>query len=94
MSKIASEYGTTVAKLKVLNNLTNVNYLYIGEKLKISGKSSISNSYSPKTYYKVKAGNTVSYITSKYSTTVARIQTLNNLKNVNKIYIGETLRVK
>lgn len=45
-------------------------------------------------YYTVKKGDTVSGIAKKYNTTVTMIVALNNLKNPNKIYVGQKLRVK
>lgn len=45
-------------------------------------------------YYTVKAGDTLSAIAKKYNTTVDKLVKLNNIKNANKIYAGQKLRVK
>lgn len=46
-------------------------------------------------YYTVKAGDTMSKIAKKYNTTLAKLKALNpNIKNVNKIYVGQKIRVK
>lgn len=45
-------------------------------------------------YHTVKAGDTVSGLAAKYGTTITKIVVLNNLKNPNKIYVGQKLRVK
>jgi GH25 family lysozyme M1 (1,4-beta-N-acetylmuramidase) len=45
-------------------------------------------------YYTVKSGDTLSGIASKYNTTVRKLVELNNIKNANKIYAGQKLRVK
>lgn len=37
LSAIAKKYGTTVSKLASLNNISNVNYIYVGQVLKIDG---------------------------------------------------------
>ncbi|WP_143800093.1 LysM peptidoglycan-binding domain-containing protein, partial [Oenococcus oeni] len=37
---------------------------------------------------------TLSEIASKYGTTVAKLVSLNGLKNANYIYVGQTLRIK
>ena len=55
---IASKYDTTVSKLASLNNIKNVNLIYVGQKLIISGKSSSSNSGSSSSSSK-KPSNTV-----------------------------------
>lgn len=49
---------------------------------------------STKTYYTVKSGDTLSGIAKKYGTTVKQLASWNNIKNVNKIYVGQKLRVK
>lgn len=92
LGKIAKKYGTTVAKLASLNGIKNVNKIYVGEKIKVS--STATASASTDKYYTVKAGDTVSGIAAKYKTTIAKIKSLNKLANVNRIYVGDKLRVK
>lgn len=45
------------------------------------------------TYYRVKSGDTASAIASKHGTTIAKIATWNNIKNINLIYVGQSLIV-
>ena len=87
LSAIASRYGTTVSKLQSLNNISNANYIYVGQKLKVSGSVSA-------TYYTVKYGDTVSSIAYRYDTSTNNIVRLNGLANANYIYAGQRLRVK
>ena len=47
-----------------------------------------------KTYYTVQAGETLSGIARKFGTTVAKLVLLNGIKNANKIYAGQKIRVK
>lgn len=42
--------------------------------------------------YKVKSGDALSKLASKWGTTVKLLQELNGIKNPNKIYIGQTLK--
>ena len=44
--------------------------------------------------YKVKSGDTLSAIAKKQGTTVAKLQKLNNIKNVNVIKVGQVLKLK
>ena len=44
--------------------------------------------------YTVKKGDTLSGIAKKYKTTVSHLGTLNNIKNYNKIYVGQVLKIK
>ena len=55
---------------------------------------SASQSGSKATYYEVKNGDTLSKIASKYGTTYQSIANLNGIKDPNKIYVGQKLRVK
>ncbi|QFQ74588.1 LysM peptidoglycan-binding domain-containing protein [Liquorilactobacillus mali] len=90
LSKIAASYNTTYTRLATLNNIKSPYIIYVGEKLKVSGSVTTSS----KVYYTVKKGDTLSVISKNYGTTVASIKTLNGLKNVNYIYVGQSLRVK
>ncbi len=89
MSEIAEKFGTTVSTLVGLNDISNPNLIYPGQKLIISkGNSKIFIGV-----VVVKVGDTVSGIASRYNTTVENIVNLNDLKNANLIYPGQTLRV-
>lgn len=45
-------------------------------------------------YYTVKRGDTLSGIARKFNTTVPYLQKINNIKNANKINIGQVLKVR
>ena len=44
--------------------------------------------------YKVKRGDTLSKIAKEYGTTVAKLKTLNNIKNINLIRVGQVLKIR
>ena len=46
------------------------------------------------TTYTVKKGDTLSGIAKKYKTTVSHLGTINKIKNYNKIYVGQVLKIK
>lgn len=48
---------------------------------------------SNETVYTVKSGDTLSGIAVKYGVTVANLQSWNNIKNANKIYVGQKIKV-
>ena len=90
LSEIAQRYGTTVAKLVSLNEISNPNLIYPGEVLRIGGTVSSSNEV---IIYTVQSGDTLSEIAQQYGTTVAGLVSLNGISNPNLIYPGEVLRI-
>ena len=97
LSKIALEYNTTVSHLVQINNIKNPNLIYTGEILTIScnhnnSQNNSSNNQSIITY-KIKSGDTLSQIALTYNTTVSNLVNLNNIKNPNLIYVGETIKI-
>lgn len=101
LSGIASQYNTTVNQIVSLNQLSNPNLIYVGQvlKLKNSQTTNLSSSSSSSTAattadtYTVKAGDTLSAIASRYSTSSSTLASLNSLSNPNLIYVGQVLKV-
>ncbi|MFL2137494.1 LysM peptidoglycan-binding domain-containing protein [Desemzia sp. FAM 23991] len=102
LSGIARKYSTTVASLKSLNNL-KTDTIYVGQKLTVNGAAqggstpSTGTTTTPNTgtstgQYTIQSGDTLSGIARKYSTTVASLKSLNNLKS-DTIYVGQKLTV-
>ena len=100
LSGIASQYNTTVNQIVSLNQLSNPNLIYVGQVLKLkNGQTTNSSSSSSSTAtttagtYTVKAGDTLSAIASRYSTSSSTLASLNSLSNPNLIYVGQVLKV-
>lgn len=69
--------------------LANAGYNYNEVQAKVNeimGVSSVT--------YKIKSGDTLSGIAQKFGTTVSKLAQLNNIKNVNLIYAGQTLKIR
>ena len=94
LSEIASRYGTTYQAIAKLNGISNPNKIYVGQKLKITKGSGSSSSGSSKQYYTIKSGDTLSGISAKYGTSISQLCSWNGIKNANKIYAGQKIRVK
>ena len=96
LSGIASKFGTTYQKLAEINGIKNPNKINVGQVLKIKTTATTTHttSTSGKQYYTVVRGDTLSGIAKKYGTSVARLVALNGIKNANKIYVGQSIRVK
>ena len=87
LSEIAKKYGTTVSTLASLNNIKDVDKIYAGDTIKIPTNNSLYIEYT------IKKGDTLSEIAKKYGTTVKKLQSINGIKNANKIYAGDTIKI-
>lgn len=76
------------------NRLTNAGYNYDEVQAIVNKKLGTGNS-SNAVYHKIVKGDTLYDIAIKYGTTIGAIQKLNpKITNANKIYAGDTIRVK
>lgn len=85
LSGIASRYGTTVSALASLNGISNPNWIYPGQVLKISGSQSSSRTYT------VRYGDTLSGIASRLGVSWYSLKAKNGIGNANLIYPGQVL---
>ncbi len=88
LSGIAKKFGVTVAQLQKWNNIKDPNKISVGQVLIVKAPASTVVKYT------VKSGDTLSAIAKKYGTTVAQLQKWNNIKDPNKISVGQVLIVK
>jgi membrane-bound lytic murein transglycosylase D len=97
---IATQYGVSIAAIKEWNNLNN-NKIVAGKKLKIYTDESyapISTDVASKNtkgsinYYKVRKGDSLSRIATKYHVSVSELKKWNGLTS-NKINAGQTLKL-
>lgn len=83
---IRGEYGNGEERKTRLKN-AGYNYNEVQAKVnELMGISSVT--------YKIKSGDTLSEIAQKFGTTVSNLASLNNIKNVNLIYVGQTLKIR
>ena len=88
LSGIASSFGMTTAALASKNNISNPNFITVGQTLVVSGTGSAA----AKTYM-VRSGDTLSGIAAKYGTTAANLARINGISNPNFIQVGQILRI-
>lgn len=88
LSKIAQKYGTTYQELARINNISNPNYIQVGQVIKISCKNNITDRI-----YTVQQGDTLSKIAKMYNTTVGDLVAKNNISNPNLILIGQKIKI-
>ncbi|MEC2222889.1 MULTISPECIES: GH25 family lysozyme [Heyndrickxia] len=102
--KLAAQYGIVNYKGTAAQNIALLTKLQAGvkpgkttinnSKLTTNSKAEITGKTAAKAVtYKVKSGDTLSGIAKKYGTTVAKLKRLNGIKNANRIYIGQKIKV-
>ena len=89
LSSIASRYGTTTYALARANGITNVNLIYVGQTLKVSGATTTTTAGT----YTVRYGDTLSAIASQYGTSASTLASINGITNPNWIYPGQVLKL-
>lgn len=91
---IAKRYGTTVQKIRKLNQLSS-NHLYIGQPLKIPGfKPEPLPTTSQLSTYKVQRGDSPYTIALKHNMALERLLRINRLTPRSKIYPGQKLFIE
>jgi len=70
--------------------LTNAGYNYFTVQARVNEMVNENR----ETWYTVKSGDNLTKIANMYNTTIWQLQSLNNIKNVNLIYVGQKIRVK
>lgn len=87
LSEIAAANNTTVAKLTAANKLADKNVIKVGQKLKVTDDTDAAKTYT------VKAGDTLSEISSATGTSQADLISLNNIENANMISVSQVLKL-
>lgn len=96
LSVIAARYNTTVATLAQLNNLVNPNLIYVGQVLRVPqaapapAPAPIPAPPQPVTHV-VQPGDNLYRISVIYGVPVDAIIRVNNIRNPNLIFVGQTL---
>lgn len=92
LNLIARRYGTTYTAIASANNLSNPNFVYVGQRLVIptNGPSASAGST---TLYVVCRGDTLRTIAARHGTTVSVLASLNGLRNPDFIWVGQRLEV-
>lgn len=88
---IAKRFNTTVQNIVNNNGISNPNLIYPGQRLIIA--KSTANIQTKYMSYRIKRGDTLWGIANKYNTTVKEIAYINGIRNVNRIYINQVIRI-
>lgn len=95
LSEIAKDNHIPMSAIKRVRfyEIANPNHLDKGEVLLLPSQGVAKPSPPPATYYKVKAGDTLSGIAKRYGKTTQGLAKSNGIKDPNKIYTGQRLKV-
>lgn len=97
LSTIARRYRTSLSKLLRLNGLKLKSRIYVGQKIKVSGKARAvaraKDKSSPTFTYRVRSGDSLWTIANMFDTKISEIKEANNLKS-SKLYAGQKIRIK
>jgi lysozyme len=85
LSSIATKYCTTYAKLASLNGISNPNYIYVGQRLKVTGGANTAR------YRVVQSGDTLSRISYLTGYSIKYLAQKNGIANKNAIYPGQKI---
>jgi LysM repeat protein len=99
--RIAARFGTNVPTLVGMNNISNPNYIWVGQVLRVPGDGDTAPpagdtpAPAPSTggTYVVRAGDTLYRIAAQHGTNVVALAAANNLSNPNYIYVGQVLTI-
>jgi membrane-bound lytic murein transglycosylase D len=91
LSQIASMFGTTTKQLQKLNGLKNPNHIKKGQRLRV--RSTDAQQREVFTQHKIKRGETLSSIASKYGVSVSSLMEANRLTNKHRIIAGQHLLI-
>lgn len=89
--RIALAYGLTVDEIARVNGITNAANILVGQRLLIPLEAPVVEPVP--LLHTVQAGESLSSIARVYGTTTENLATLNELANLNAIYVGQVLTV-
>lgn len=103
LGNIATKYGTTVNKIMTLNGMSSTS-IYVGQRLKIESTKAGSTKPTPVAttntqssqvkYYTVKSGDTFGKIAQRHGKSISQLRQLNPGINIERLRLGQKLRVR
>ncbi len=92
LNQIANEFNVTVESIAIENNIQNPNLIFVGQRLIIEDIRYDTHETNH-SIYTIRYGDTLSQISRRYNVSIEQIATLNNISNINLIFVGQKLRI-
>ena len=93
LTSIAQKFGVSINSIISINNISNPNLIFVGQRLKIPRNSIEITNDTSHLLYRVRRGDTLYAISRRYNTSIANIVRVNRIANPNLIFPGELLRI-
>ena len=99
LTSVAKANGMTLTDVMRLNGLTDPNFIWVGQKLRVSARVSLTEAPDAKpevadTIYVVQVGDSLSQIAKDHNTTTYVLMAANGLPNANFVWVGQRLRIQ
>jgi len=91
LSSIAARYGVSAQALAQANQLTNRDWIYVGQRLRIPSQGTSASAGGPAGYHVVSYGESLTAIAWKYGVSVEDLVRANGLPNPNFVFAGQRL---
>lgn len=89
LSTIASRFGVTARSLAAANSISNRNLIRAGQVLSIPAGDTVARP----TRYRVRRGDTLLEIAARFGRSLRALVEANNLRNANRIFLGQVLLI-
>lgn len=90
---IANRYGVNMYRLAEVNHLTNLNAIYVGQRLIIPTDVGPGPGPTCPIYYRVVRGDNLTRIAARYGVTVRQLQQWNGISNPDRVHVGQVLKI-
>jgi len=91
LSKIAGNFGMTVAELVAMNELRSVHRIHAGQRIRVSASAPVSSAETD--VYTVRSGDNLTEIAKRFGVDLSDLVAMNDLRSRNQIHPGQKLRV-
>lgn len=93
LSQIAAEHGVSLERLLALNDISDPDRIYPGQRIRVQGAQVQTQHRSAPITHRVAYGETLTGIAASYGTTIEALARRNQLVDASRIYAGQLLRI-